>query len=1237
MRRTRVLAPACLLAIAFWLLLASGAHAQDPDFSKRPDILNGEYTLLRTDDLVVAQWNAANTQNYSVLHSLHTSNGSITSTQTLSQTLPPSAPAGSIATALGRMFNLPNDIIATVGADQGVPCPTCQPTPIALYLTVRDPATNQSTRIRVAEVQADEFSAGIYTANLVMADFTGDGYDDLAIAYSYYPYPFLPAFGLIANFVIVKASDPLDFSGGLTLGNPFTLQYSQPISLAPLRLGSQSTPYLLAGDLEARAVLMLNVNPKTLAVALQSKLDLSYLPLAEAQSVVTGNFAGDPDNQQAVALFTSQGLASLHALLISFPAPNYTPTLLQDLDTGLYNFKLGAAASGAVHPFGNDSDAFAFGAYTQPTLADSALADSPYRLFIYTVANGKLVQQASLALADGPYGLAFGRFDNRTAAGENDPNLQLAMLSGSPTATPYTYYPYVSIYNIGANGIGYTPTLSAGQPVSFTTEFVYDTRKIVPLYTNPGIALAAGDLQGRTLRLAAPTKLTIDSHISPRTILGMPPMHVDYVTPSCSDPSFPPPSCYSPQVVGVLARPSRNWAQFNTSLKQTEQSSTKSSTSYSFGVMTTTSASLSFGVPDLASVSAELKQTADATFQNSVDTAANAYSTFSFDSSTQTGFSDHLWYDSYRMNIWNYPVIGQYACPSGNPNCSAGQKQPMLVRFSGPDSLSRSDIDGNLLPWYQPVWEPGNLLSYPWTQEQLLDSLSRPAITNQSNVWFGDTSSSNASVNWAQGSGQEVSSGWNNQLSSSRDIAVNGNVSYGFFSAGASVGLDGSTNTTNAALQTSSTEASASTGFTVNRPPQGVADYTFAAQTYILGQVPMTGTIHSLPLTTTVQANGPLRLAFWANPAYSPLPATWWRQTYSVPDVAVGHPQRWTWTPPNEVHPDLFTFNSVVTNTAPYDQQFYYMRGLFVTDARSPGGPQLTTGTVTQPLLLQARIYNFSFADMPPATKVKVRFYAQVYEPNSGAYPAGGNFQIAETSVAPLPGFASTTTQGDPPNWRMAEATFNPADHPQTQNGNVYLRFWVVTWMEDANGNLVKEPENHGLKANPQTLTINGMGDIPVEGYSNNVGTLDQVYYLQSSAPAALAPLVPGPPAGTQSPTITVQAGLTTPPPQPATAGGPFGKHLLTATLRNGNAALQSVQVLVYDGDPAQQGRLVGWKLIPYVEAGSSFVSRVNYTPQQCGSHTMYIQARAQAQVFAATTQVDDIPCTQILPFVSKR
>ena len=85
------------------------------------------------------------------------------------------------------------------------------------------------------------------------------------------------------------------------------------------------------------------------------------------------------------------------------------------------------------------------------------------------------------------------------------------------------------------------------------------------------------------------------------------------------------------------------------------------------------------------------------------------------------------------------------------------------MQFSGPDQVSQQDIDATTQEWYQPIHEPGNIFSYPWTVAQLQQSLPNLiALTGDPNQpnWRGtDTSSSAYSTKWNQGTQNEQSSG----------------------------------------------------------------------------------------------------------------------------------------------------------------------------------------------------------------------------------------------------------------------------------------------------------------------------------------------------------------------------------------------------------------------------------------------------------------------------------------------
>jgi hypothetical protein len=285
---------------------------------------------------------------------------------------------------------------------------------------------------------------------------------------------------------------------------------------------------------------------------------------------------------------------------------------------------------------------------------------------------------------------------------------------------------------------------------------------------------------------------------------------------------------------------------------------------------------------------------------------------------------------------------------------------------------------------------------------------------------------------------------------------------------------------------------------------------------------------------------------------------------------------------------------------------------------------------VTETVLLQARIYNYSHVDMDApslaqkAAAVKVRFYGQVFQSDTGEYPVGQSFLIGEQTLAPIPGYASTNTPGDAPNWSMAIQAFDPGAFAPTQVGNVYLRFWVVVWMEDSAGNLVQEMAGHGLTANPAHAKINTLGDVQVEPYGNNAGTYKQVFYVQGRGDGAGRVVSIGKP-----PAVT----LTTTLLSAAEAAQP-GKHLLTSVIRNGDGERETVQALYYDGDPAQAGRLFDWELIPQLSAGEQHVNRVTYTPRACGDRTIYVVVRLGEGEITSSAKIAGVRCALNFPLV---
>ena len=155
--------------------------------------------------------------------------------------------------------------------------------------------------------------------------------------------------------------------------------------------------------------------------------------------------------------------------------------------------------------------------------------------------------------------------------------------------------------------------------------------------------------------------------------------------------------------------------QYSFSASSSMSASRKNTTSYAFSTKETASAKISYGVPDVASLSVEVKAAAQQAHDSTVATTYNTYRGVTDNLAATTGFADHLFFSQTRFNIFYYPVIRQTVCPAAKPSCADNEKRPLHVQFSGPDIVTQSDIDATTQEWYQPLWEPGNIFSYPWS------------------------------------------------------------------------------------------------------------------------------------------------------------------------------------------------------------------------------------------------------------------------------------------------------------------------------------------------------------------------------------------------------------------------------------------------------------------------------------------------------------------------------------------
>lgn len=846
------------------------------------------------------------------------------------------------------------------------------------------------------------------------------------------------------------------------------------------------------------------------------------------------------------------------------------------------------------------------------------------------------------------FGLAAGRFDRmqpvpgNSSATEADPNLQLADVSSGCTQAGTNAI--LHIYNVDPSSFAITPQSTAN---------VFDLP--LPVATNVAsnlvISIAAADTQGRSLALLPPVKATVTGHIQPDTILGLPPMHVDWITPAGQT---------APEVLNVSVYPSSFYDQYAFSSSGSETVTRTGTTSYTAASKKTVGAQVSYSSP-FGGVSSSTKQSVGQMHQKVVGSKYNTYSGQSSSFATQTVFDDVVAASSSQMNIYSYRVVGQCVPASGaaaSEGCPANQG-PLYVEYSGPDNVEYIQAaEGRNLEWYQPVQEPGNIFSYPGNQQLMAAELgggtSFEPLTPTDNYWDSQTNATVA-TNWTQGSTTGASSGSVAAHSYDSQYSVSAKVSYLGFGAGASASFGYNESSSVSTLNQSSSAVSESSGIILHRGISGSdvggADYTYEGQSFIYGQTPPTGLIQNdVNLQTTVQATGFVTAAHAVDmvSSGSVTSGNFWPQAYSIPDLALNHPQRWLQklghgSISQEVQficPVGFTSSLTSPSCTPNgqapnpanvaDSSFYLMKGLFVTPGDTTAGPQITNTTLGSKVNLRARIYNYSLQNFPAGTSIHVQFYAQPWGEGEFASQPGNPAEFANAvfigegtdavgdALAPVPAFCGGAANDDPcaqpnapQNWEFAYATWDTSKNGVSANS--VWKFWVVAWAE-YNGKLLTELPGHGLKSLP-SAPFSSIGAVPVETYSNNLGYYNQVFTV---LPASVGTSQQATPLLSLQ-NIGMRPGATALRDEPVT---------ILATHLSSSQDIHSLLTLYYDGNPDQGGTLFDTQSIDRVPSGSGFVDIARYTPSSCGVHTIYARSIPLDGTVRSTTSEGQIKVT---------
>jgi hypothetical protein len=1117
--------------------------------------------------------------------------------------------------------------------------------------------------------------------------FIGNGYDQMVFAATSYGFPVRQI-----TFQAIGAVDPNNTASGIRVG------------AAALTINNASTIYAmtsgvftdaLAGEPPPNAqIAVLSGNPTNgtgLTLSLYSVTsNLTIVPGATLNlslgsdgsgtlpsiSIASGRFSGGNHDQIVVAYAgpnpSNPAMSPVKLVTIDFTTAGVpVQRTTYDSAASVQDKALGGPSAVLLQPARFDW----FGNSAQVALSTFSYLSTPGN---YQNGTGQIqiIQfDAALNASSGPaystsgeiyhYATTAGRFDRMQAnpipppATEPNPNLQLADVSVY-TAGRSSQIIEMNLYNVD-------PATLAISKIWTSEVFPYQYVPSSPTgFPSQAITLNAADMQGRSVAIGPPEKATITGHIQPDLILGLPPMHVDWITPAEGGAA---------KVQNVSVYPQSFNTEYTFETNSGTSSSITGTTSYTGATKQIVGAKISYGFPGAGGISIQASKAWEQMHKKTVAAKYNTYSGLSTAFSTNTIFDDVVAASSSQMNIYSYRVIGQCSTAAGaaaSEGCAAGTL-PVYVQFSGPDNFNYIPaVLGSNVEWYQPVQEPGNLFSYPANAQQLEANLAGGTtlqpLTPTNQIWDAQVTSE-FTADWKAGGGSSVTSGTTASHSVDAQVSVSANASVFGFDVGASTGFAYNKSTSVGTLNQSTSSFLASKGIVLARGIGGHnvnSEYDYAGQSIIYGQTPPPGTIQSdISSATTVQGQGYLAAAHLTDMLSmgTVTSGNWWRQVYtSAPDLALNHPQRWSQHEPTGFYDQEVWFNCPVdfsssgtspsctsyvpaactadsTNTclpaAIADAPFYYMKGLFVTPGDTNKGPQITSTTAGSKVNLRVRVYNYSLSNFLPGTVTHVQFYAQPWGSEGAFVSAPGNpnefapaiflgegTDASGNPLAPAPAFCGGVAGGsgsDDPclgsgaavqNWEFAYATWD------TSKGNIApnssYKFWVVVWAE-YNGKLVEEISGHGLSSIPAT-PFRSLAAVPVETYSNNLGFYNQVFTVFPPAGTATGSSKPAPYLKLSS--VELRRGAT------ATVDQPIA---ITATETSSGADIHSVLTLYYDGDPAMQGTLFDTQTVDRVSS-RGFVDTARFNPQTCGAHRIFVHAipnDGSAKETTAETTID--------------
>lgn len=1274
-----------LTAVGMWAefrnSLAQSGGA--PDYSTVDDFTNGLDHLLRNDDLLMTFYYARSSgEGRNVLFTAGMNDSSPTFESFDQQKVIPNGQAGCTDSnncyfdyhaysggnvpAAGRFFEVDRDTSVIVPFQFST-----SNAPQLISLSGQSVGNAPSgAKTTWLSTQDASFLKSFTSFLNVVADFNGDGYDDLLMGYSNDASPGNPTLRIATAAKPAGTDKPTDPSLGFTFGPEFSIANGYGIrKLGAGDFDGDGQPEiaeLFINSLKQVTLATYRVDPTTLTIT--AGVEVPFLTAANTDDhpleMAIGHFTSTTHDQIVTGSQLADG-DQVHATFFDFIGNSIQPqkmssVLMPDSGTGI-RVRLQAARFDWSSPY--DQIAWMSSSGADGTRV-SVLTVDPNTLVVTRLGDALPADGDSNAVVIG-MDMTVGNFDHMKpneadpTKTERDPNLQIAVgaVRGNRT-NGQTGTATIYIYGVSED----YKTLTLESQVVLDEPYFGDQNVL-------SMSLSSIDMRGRSFRLGAGYKVTIDQTM-PTVVLAVPPMHTDYVSPGIGQ---------TPTVLNLSVVPDAFTSVYEESGSTTASFTDTETTSSSFAGEESLDQKVALGssnpfTGDLENgVTIEDTFTAKQDLEQSQDTINGDFNSTDFDVSQNTGLSDVIWYRDSSYYLYVYPVIGRRICPAAksdrNGQCADSDKVPLRLMFSAPKESSIQRLASDTVEWYQPPWEFGNLLSYPAGLAQLKQYLPDiNLLTEETGSFATDDAGATIRTTWSNGRSTGINIDHKKLFTENNDLSVQGNYSVKFFGQGGSgeTKLDlnfGGSDGTNS-LTESTTQFNSARGITITKTASfanpGAYKYFFSP--FIFGKVQPVGYTDPLPTTAEdlLVGYGTLRSAFTVDPIGSTgtVAGGWWSQSpyKQFPDVAVNHPNRWSYgaqlKPSNGVIPsncigidnsnmDCVTPNERVVDN-PWLDPFHDMRGFFITDATNPpnsnpfvaggGGAQLEVAKAGDKLTLSTRVYNYSFTPMPAGTKVKVRFYgmewnttnnfpadAKLQFNDDGSIsvidPGGKSFLIGETSLSPIPAFNNGPQT--PLNWALASQSFDTTPYE-----NMALVFWVAVWMEDASGNLVREVASHGLTGIPASTATPFFRDVAaLEQMVNNplkqsdsdpaqVSFSNNIGFYKSAF--HILPSTSATSARAEANSVGVES------VRVSGASVQLGKSAAAnVMLRGGAQDLTSLTVYFYDGDPTSGGRLIDAERIGRLRAGARQSVNILFRPKECGSHQLFIRVTRGGEVIA--------------------